>query len=265
LAAARESHLPRLRILLLKIMATQVTQTAPGIACWSCGQTASQHFCAACGKIQPVQNVDYFAMFGLPRKLHIDMAALEREFYRLSRKLHPDLFARATAREQEWSTGKTSQLNDAYRALKDPIARTTYLLELEGVKLEEQSRNATDSARLSGAEKKQVVPPDLLEEVFELNMQLEEMRMNKQMGEDDPNITRDLQAAKQKFEQKMNDLTSELQRNWNEWDALIPRGEAEPQDRQSRVRVRDQMVDLLNRRSYIRNLLRDVNEALTSN
>jgi molecular chaperone HscB len=63
----------------------------------------------------------------------------------------------------------------------------------------------------------------------------------------------------------MNDLTSELQRNWNEWDALIPRGEAAPQDRQSRVRVRDQMVDLLNRRSYIRNLLRDVNEALTSN
>ena len=203
-------------------------------------------------------------MFGLPRKLHIDLAVLEREFYRLSRKLHPDLFARATAREQEWSTGKTSQLNDAYRALKDPISRTIYLLELEGVKLEEQSRNATDSARLRGSEKKQVVPPDLLEEVFELNMQLEEMRMNKQMGEDDPGITRDLQMAKQKFEQKMNDLTAELQRNWDEWDARIPPGEAEPQDRQSRARVRDQMVDLLNRRSYICNLLRDVNEVLTS-
>ena len=243
-------------------MATHLTQAAAGAACWSCGQATSQHFCETCGKIQPVQNVDYFSTLGLPRRLHIDMAALEREFYRLSRKLHPDLFARATAREQEWSTEKTSQLNDAYRTLKDPIARTAYLLELEGVKLEEQSRNATDSARQSGAEKKQVVPPDLLEEVFELNMQLEGMRMNKQMGEDDPNIARDLQNAKEKFEQKMNDLTDELQSYWNEWDALIPLGATEPEDQQARIRVRDQMVDLLNRRSYIRNLVRDVNEAL---
>ncbi len=210
-----------------------------------------------------MRSVDYFSVFGLPRKLHIDIAALEREFYRLSRKLHPDLFARATTQEQEWSTEKTSQLNDAYRTLKDPIARTTYLLELEGVKLEEQSRNATDTARQSGAEKKQVVPPDLLEEVFELNMQLEEMRMNKQMGEDDPGIVRDLQEARAKFEQKMNGLTAELQNHWTEWDALISTGETEPTDQQERTRVRDLMVDLLNRRSYIRNLLRDVNEALT--
>jgi molecular chaperone HscB len=243
-------------------MATHLTQAAAVAACWSCGQPASQHFCEACGKIQPVQNIDYFSALGLPRKLHIDMATLEREFYRLSRKLHPDLFARATVREQEWSTEKTSQLNDAYRTLKEPIARTAYLLELEGVKLEEQSRNATDTARQSGAEKKQVVPPDLLEEVFELNMQLEEMRMNKQMGEDDPGIARDLQNAKEKFEQKMNDLTTELQSYWDQWDALIPPGENEPKDQQSRIRVRDQMVDLLNRRSYIRNLVRDVNEAL---
>jgi len=243
-------------------MATHLTQAAAIAACWSCGQATSQHFCEACGKIQPLQSVDYFTTLGLARKLHIDMAALEREFYRLNRKLHPDLFARATTREQEWSTEKTSQLNDAYRTLKDPITRTAYLLELEGVKLEEQSRNATDTARQSGAEKKQVVPPDLLEEVFDLNMQLEEMRMNKQMGEDDPNITRDLQTAKEKFEQKMNDLTAELQQYWDEWDALIPPGENEPQDQQARIRVRDQMVDLLNRRSYIRNLVRDVNEAL---
>ncbi len=243
-------------------MATQLTQAAANAACWSCGQAASQLFCEACGKIQPARSADYFSVFRLPRKLHIDTAALERDFYKLSRKLHPDLFARATAQEQEWSTEKTSQLNDAYRTLKDPIARTAYLLELEGIKLEEQSRNATDTARQSGAEKKQVVPPDLLEEVFELNMQLEEMRMNKQMGEDDPGIVRDLQEARTKFEQKMNDLTAELQGHWTEWDALIPAGETEPKDQQGRARVRNLMVDLLNRRSYIRNLLRDVNEAL---
>src|SRR5437764_3679195 len=238
-------------------MATHLAQTETSTVCWSCHQPVSGHFCSSCGKIQAAQSTDYFSFFSLPRKLNVDLANLEREFYRLSRKLHPDLFARGSAQEQEWSTEKTSQLNDAYRTLKDPIARTEYLLELEGVKLEEQSRNATDSARQSGTEKKQVVPPDLLEEVFELNMQLEEMRMSKKIGEDDPNIVRDLQQAKQHFEQKFSELTTELQRYWDEWDALVP-----IDTEQARTSVRDKMVDLLNRRSYIRNLVRDVNAAL---
>src|SRR5437016_9337649 len=205
-------------------MATNLAQTETGLVCWYCHQPVSGHFCSSCGKIQAAKPTDYFSFFSLPRKLNIDLVKLEREFYRLSRKLHPDIFARVSADEQEWSTEKSSQLNDAYRTLKDPIARTQYLLELEGVKLEEQSRNATDAARQSGAEKKQVVPPDLLEEVFELNMQLEETRMNKQMGDDEPNIARDLQQAKQHFEQRFSELTTELQQYWDEWDALIPVG-----------------------------------------
>ena len=71
--------------------------------------------------MQPAQPTDYFSFFGLPRKLELDEAELEREFYALSRKLHPDVYSRASAREQAWSLEKTSQLNDAYRTLKDPI------------------------------------------------------------------------------------------------------------------------------------------------
>ena len=245
-------------------MPTNVIQTETHAACWSCGQPVSGHFCSRCGKIQPAGEIDYFSFFGLPRKLNIDLPGLEREFYRLSRKLHPDVFAQAGTREQEWSTEKTSQLNDAYRALKDPVARTEYLLELEGVKLEEQSRAATDAARHSGQEKKQVVPPDLLEEVFELNMQLEEMRRNKQMRKDDPNIVRDLQQAREHLAEKFEALSAELKQYWDAWDKLVPGGHTEPllESAQARTKVRDQMVDLLNRRSYIRNLVRDVNEAL---
>lgn len=142
-----------------------------GSACWSCAAQVQAHFCHACGKVQPPVPADYFSFFGLRRKLDLDTAALEREFYKLSRGLHPDLFARATPREQEWSLEQSSRLNDAYRTLRDPITRTEYLLELEGVQLQEQSKQATDQARATGTEKKQVVPPDLLEEVFELNMQ----------------------------------------------------------------------------------------------
>src|SRR5271169_5016000 len=163
--------------------------------CWSCGAMRAAHYCQECGKVQPPTPVDYFAFFALPYKLNLDTAQLERDFYALSRKIHPDINARSSDPEQEWSLEKTSQLNDAYRTLKDPISRTEYLLRLQGVQMEEQSKAATDEARKTGTAKKQVVPPDLLEEVFELNMQLEELRMDKKMGEADPALVRELQTA----------------------------------------------------------------------
>jgi molecular chaperone HscB len=226
-------------------------------SCWSCGDMRAAHFCQACGKVQPPLPVDYFSFFGMPRKLNIDVARLEREFYELSRKLHPDLNARADKREQEWSLEQSSLLNDAYRTLKDPIKRTQYLLGLEGIELEEQSKTATEKARASGKVKKQIVPPDLLEEVFELNMQLEEARMNKKMGEDDPALVKDLEAHKAVLQKKSEALSQELKTHWDEWDRV-----ADSNDEQDRRRALDRMVDLLNRRSYIRNLVRDVNEAL---
>lgn len=234
-----------------------------GSACWSCAAQVQSHFCTSCGKVQPPSPADYFSFFGLPRRLHLDLAALEREFYKLSRRLHPDVYARATGREQEWSVEQSSRLNDAYRTLRDPISRTEYLLGLEGVQLEEQSKQATDAARASGTDKKQVVPPDLLEEVFELNMQLEETRMAKKMGETDIDALESLRTAKKNFEARLNASQTDLQKLWSNWDELIDReqrGETLPEG--ERKQVRDKMVDVLNRRSYIRNLVRDVNAAL---
>src|SRR5713226_9779796 len=108
-------------------------------ACWACGDMRATHFCESCGKVQPPVPADYFTFFGLPRKLNLDVGALEKDFYELSRKLHPDLNARSASKEQEWSLQQSSLLNDAYRTLKDPVRRTQYLLRLEGVELEEQS------------------------------------------------------------------------------------------------------------------------------
>jgi molecular chaperone HscB len=228
----------------------------PTSACWSCGEMRAAHFCTSCGKVQPPAPADHFAYFGLPRKLDLDLARLERDFYVLSRKLHPDLYGTANPREQEWSLEQTSKLNDAYRTLKDPIARTQYLLRLEGVELEEQSKAATEKARSTGEIKKQIVPPDLLEDVFELNMQLEELRMQKKMGEDDPAMLEEIGKQKLSFEAKQEALLDELKGYWREWDNLAE------SDESARTKVRDKMVDLLNRRNYIRNLVRDVNEVL---
>ena len=219
------------------------------------------HFCSSCGKVQPPVPVDYFTFFGFPRKLNLDTAGLEKEFYALSRRLHPDLFAQANPEERAFSLEQSSMLNDAYRTLKDPIKRTEYLLRLEGVELEEQSKQATEKARATGKLKKQVVPADLLEEVFELNMHLEELRAQKKMGEDDPALLEEIGKAKLSLEEKYAALFNELKIEWNKWDKSVDDATTDGAEA-DRQKILDKILDVLNRRNYVRNLVRDVNEAL---
>ncbi len=185
---------------------------------------------------------DYFSVFDLPHRLALDTKALERAFYKRSREVHPDRFARAGAQQQQWSLEQTSLLNDAYRSLKDPIARTEYLLRLEGV----TPAGSAESAEAAGTQGRKNVPPELLAEVFELNMHLEEMRM----GEGDPRLRADLEQARLHFEHQLVAVGSAIEREWAAWDAS--------QDRQALER----MAALLDKRRYVRNLVRDVREAL---
>jgi molecular chaperone HscB len=219
--------------------------------CWSCGQEVAdaQPFCSSCGKVQPPQEADYFSMFGLPRKLQLDAAALEKQFYRYSRRLHPDVHAQASQREQEWSLAQASLLNDAYRTLKNPLERTKYLLRLEGVQLED--------ARESGGANPSKVPPDLLEEVFELNMQLDELRQNQKIGEDDPQLRQDLEKAQSEFANQLSAVDEQVKAQWAAWDAASDR-----YDEAGRSSAKEAMTTLLQRRSYLQNLVRDVEETL---
>jgi molecular chaperone HscB len=216
--------------------------------CWSCGNEVAggQPFCDSCGKVQPPQRADYFAMFDLPPKLDLDALALEKQFYRYSRKLHPDVHARASQPEQEWSLAQASLLNDAYRTLKNPLERTKYLLKLEGVEFED--------ARALNPSK---VPADLLEEVFELNMQLEELRQNQKMGEDDPQLRRDLEVAKNQFAAQLAALDEQVHSQWTAWDCAW-----EQNDEAKKTAAKHAMTALLQRRSYLQNLVRDVDETL---
>jgi molecular chaperone HscB len=195
----------------------------------------------------------YFAIFGLSRKLSIDTAALERDFYKLSRQLHPDLYARKSAEAQAWSLRQSSLLNDAYRTLKDPVARTAYLLKLEGMRIEDENAEMRDPKM-----KQNRVPADLLEEVFELNMQLEEMRGNLKMGEDDPALRGDLERAQTQFKAMLATVDEDLRRAWAAWDAALDANDATAKDKQ-----KEAMVGLLDRRSYLRNLLREVDAVLS--
>ena len=229
----------------------KVLDSAVPIACWSCsvGHNDSTLFCPHCSKIQPPPGGDYFSVFGLEPKLNLDLSALEHEFHRLSRKLHPDRFARAEENEKQWSLADTALLNDAYRTLKDPLHRTEYLLKLEGAEIGEEFAAANGKNRKDPSR----VPADLLEEVFELNMQLEEMRAARKTGEQDLQLQASLEQAKRKFDVLLNDVDQELHIQWKVWD------ESEGAARKTAQKT---MVALLDRRRYLSNLVRDVNEVL---
>jgi molecular chaperone HscB len=226
----------------------KVLDSAVSVSCWSCSAAHEESalFCPQCGKIQPAPSSDYFSVFSLEPRLNLDLAALEQEFHRLSRKLHPDRFARAGENEREWSLADTALLNDAYRTLKDPLQRTQYLLKLHGAEIGEEhaGKDRRDPSR---------VPPDLLEEVFDLNMQLEEMRMGSKMGETDPEVEASLIEAKKKFDGLLADVDRDLREQWQAWD------EGDEAAREAAQKI---MVALLDRRRYLNNLVRDVTETL---
>src|SRR5260370_26602393 len=74
---------------------------------------------------------DYFIVFGLPRKLAVDAPTLQRRFYELSREHHPDFHHGAEEARQAEALAASAQVNRAYRALRDPLARVEYLIALE--------------------------------------------------------------------------------------------------------------------------------------
>src|SRR6185437_7061318 len=124
---------PRQKSLGKPQMSSTKTQTGAALVqtgpCWNCkAAVGGGHFCVACGKIQPlVGDADYFAFFGLPQKLKIDEAELEQRFHQLSWKLHPDNFVKASEFERNLALERSSELNDAYRTLREPVLRVEYL------------------------------------------------------------------------------------------------------------------------------------------
>ncbi|HUK31021.1 MAG TPA: Fe-S protein assembly co-chaperone HscB [Candidatus Acidoferrum sp.] len=232
-------------------MSAVSTPTKSARACWSCGAVVdSAHFCVACKKIQPLDpGKDYFALFGLPRKLRIDSADLEKRFHQLSWKLHPDNFIRTSEKERELSLALSSELNDAYRALREPLSRVEYLLAQAGMRKE-------------GAHKQQA-PPELLEEVFELNESLDELREARAAGGDASHtsgVRKKLEAAAKDFEAKLAGVDAELDCIAGEWDAALDACADEP----AQKALMGKMNEVLNRRSYIRNLVNKVNEELAA-
>jgi molecular chaperone HscB len=168
----------------------------------------------------------YYEAFGLEPALALDPDDLKRRFYDRSRQWHPDRFSRASAQEKQRSEEMTAVLNDAFRALRDPVSRAEYFLRESGLEL---SKDA---------------PPELLEEVFELNMALEELRGG------DESARAQLLTAQERFAGMLGEADASLTGFFARYDGNRDRA------------VLDQIRATLNRRKYVSNLVRDVSAAL---
>jgi molecular chaperone HscB len=222
--------------------------------CPSCGAGAAigAHFCPQCTRILPLgRQRDYFTFLGVPRKLNLDAADLEQRFRALSRQFHPDYFYNAPLAERRASLERSSYLNDAYRTLKQPIARIAYLLELEGV--------LTPADKAEGSAASKLVPPALLEEVFALNEELDEVRDLRASGASSGEWTARLQRARQPIEEKRAEHERQIAEVSKQWDAVLsrPAGDAERAD------VLHALRELMLERNYITNLLAGIEQELS--
>lgn len=180
---------------------------------------------------------NFYEFFGIERKLTLDTEALQKRFYELSRQWHPDRFSRKSAEEQAEALDATAILNDGYRTLRDPVKRAEYLLTEGGFSIGEQrSRD---------------VPPELLEEVFELNMMLEELKQG------DETARPQLESAKENFVNLRAGIDRELNALFAKYDVSDAQSETAKQ-------ALHEIRGVLNRRRYIENLIRDVERALNA-
>jgi molecular chaperone HscB len=228
------------------------SSTSPTLqVCRDCGGGApiDAHFCPQCTKILSLgRHGDYFAFLGLPRKLNIEPAELERRFRDLSRQFHPDYFYNATAAERRASLERSSYLNDAYRTLKNPVSRVEYLVDAEGFGIK------------GPQEASKAVPPALLEEVFALNEELDEIRAQRAAGVPAAQWKPRLDDARVPIEAKRVSHESQLQELCSRWDAVVDAGGAEKDRREVLEALRDRLLE----RNYINNLLAGIERELSS-
>jgi molecular chaperone HscB len=213
--------------------------------CRTCGAGApvDEHFCPNCSRILALgRHGDYFSFLGLPRKLTIAATELERRFRELSRKFHPDYYYNASPAERLASLERSSYLNDAYRTLRNPVSRVEHLLAIEGLPSSTSNQ----------------VPPALLEEVFALNEELDEIREQRETGSDPAALSARLEAARKPIDRKREEHERQLQELSALWDS---QEQASVQEKRSTL---DALRERLLERNYINNLLATIDREASS-
>ena len=217
------------------------------IRCRSCGEVQPPaFFCRSCDAIQALpQDTDYFAVLGLPSHPGVDVGELDRRYYELSRKLHPDRYQTRTPEEQRASVQATALLNAAHRTLRDVEARGRYWLARAGDGLGRDNQS---------------VPPRLAAYVFDVQEKLGELRTAANGSA--ASLRSELVETQRELAERLDrqrTAADELLRGWPRQD-----GEGSPDaapDERGPAALRE-LKGILSELSYLRTLDRDLQNAL---
>lgn len=183
---------------------------------------------------------DYFEVFGLPRKLTVDLQELQQRFYALSRQHHPDFHQGAAPEAQAAALEASALINRAYRALRDPVARVEYLIALE------EGREVREETTA-----KPKLPMDLLEEMLEVQEALEEAKA----GGLTPDTTERLKAERARLEERRVAEETALIAGAADWDSTVDAGG-------DRAALVNRFKEHLAVRAYLRTVIDDLSQAL---
>ena len=225
-------------------MATIETNKQTDHLCWSCYQpTGGKPFCPDCFKVQLHQpKADYFSILGLDaRRMGLEPERLEEAFYALSRRVHPDHYQSRNPKERRIVEECAALVNVAYRTLRDPIARTEYLLELE-----------TGSPQ----EHRDQPPAELLSQLMDIEEIVEAYQGSG--GAERGALKDSLKEVHRSLEARREATETELHETFELWDRLVlEEGSEEP-----RASLLKRLRELLHHRSYLTTTIRDISAAL---
>jgi molecular chaperone HscB len=184
--------------------------------------------------------IDYFTVFGLPRKLVVDAPALQRRFYELSREHHPDFHQGAAAARQAEALAQSAMINRAYRALRDPLSRVEYLIALE------EGREVRE-----GATEKPKAPRELLQEMLEVQEALEEAKAEGMGGAAAGRLREERARLDARYAVEAEAIVGRSA----EWDRLVEEGG-------DRKALLEWFKQRLATRAYLRTVIDDLSDAL---
>lgn len=88
--------------------------------------------------------MNYFELFRFSPAFEIDTALLAERYRDLQRAVHPDKFANGSEQDKLLAMQRTSQVNDGFHTLKNPIRRAEHMLALRGVELSHETTTVKD-------------------------------------------------------------------------------------------------------------------------
>lgn len=194
--------------------------------------------------MNPGSDKDFFLTLGVDRTFSFENAALERRFHDLQRQSHPDRFSGASGGILDSALDRSSDINEAYRTLRDPLPRTKHLLSLYGFSVEQAKQ----------------VPMDLLELVMNVQEKVAELDLADEGAK--PEIMASIDPLLDELGRRRTAIDLECDNLRSEWDGMSSHSEPGMKENDNEKIILQQLAARLASRAYISTLLDSLKAAV---